>query len=65
MLIKAYLIWNPFKNSSFISPTAVIDVLKKPTQILSGKTPNTVVYIKDNLKVVANKAGDIVTVMWH
>lgn len=52
-------------NRGIISPTAVIDVVKSPTQILKGNLPNTTIYIKDNLKVVTNNVGDIVTVMWQ
>ena len=46
------------------SPTAVLDVIKNPTQKFLGNQPDTFVFMKDNLKVITNKAGEIVTVIW-
>ena len=48
-----------------ISPSAVLDVIRHPAQVLPGRTLGTMVYIRDNLKIVTNTAGDIVTVIWH
>jgi RHS repeat-associated protein len=53
------------QSRGIISPYSVLDVVKNPTQILSGSTQGTIVFIKDNLKVVTNNAGDIITVMWQ
>ncbi|MCE7060687.1 hypothetical protein [Dyadobacter sp. CY343] len=47
----------------FLSPSAVLDVVKKPTSISAGNTQGTTVFIKDNLKVITNKAGHIITVI--
>lgn len=48
-----------------ISPRAVLDVIKHPVRSFPGNMPETTVYIKDNLKVVTNNAGDIITVIWQ
>jgi len=48
-----------------LSPTAVLDVVKNPARVFSGNQPGTMVFIRDNLKIVTNKAGDIVTVIWQ
>lgn len=53
------------QNRGIISPTAVIDVINNPTEIIKGNKPHTLRYIKDNLKVIVNQKGDIITVMWH
>jgi hypothetical protein len=46
-----------------ISPSAVLDVIKNPTIKTVGNTPGTTVFIKDNLKVITNQAGDVITVI--
>ena len=46
-----------------LSPSAVLDVVKNPARTFSGNTPGTTVYIKDNLRVITNNAGDIVSVI--
>ncbi|QRO51545.1 hypothetical protein I6J59_08085 [Butyricimonas virosa] len=48
-----------------ISPTAVLDVVKNPARVFLGNQPGTMVFIRDNLKIVTNRAGDIVTVIWQ
>jgi hypothetical protein len=53
------------QNRGIISPTAVDDVIRNPAQVIPGNTPGTSVYIRDNLKVVANTAGDVITVVWQ
>lgn len=52
------------QSRGIISPTAVIDVIKS-TKGIVGNTPNTLVFIRENLKVVTNLNGDIVTVIWQ
>ena len=51
------------QSRGIISPSTVIDVVKNPVKILPGNTQGTTVFIKDNLKVVTNKSGDIITVI--
>jgi RHS repeat-associated protein len=46
-----------------LSPSAVLDVIKNPARMFLGNTPGTSVFIRDNLKVITNKAGDIITVI--
>ena len=46
-----------------LSPSAVLDVVKNPARTFPGNTPGTTVFIRDNLKVITNKAGDIITVI--
>lgn len=46
-----------------ISPSAVLDVIRNPIKVIPGNMPETFVCIKDNLKVVVNAAGDIITVI--
>ncbi len=53
------------QKRGIISPTAVLDVVRHPAQTMPGGTPGTIVYIRDNLRIVTNIAGDIVTVVWH
>lgn len=48
-----------------ISPRTILDVVKHPGRTFPGNRPGTIVFIKDNLKVVTNSAGDIITVMWQ
>ncbi|MEM1357972.1 MAG: RHS repeat-associated core domain-containing protein [Bacteroidota bacterium] len=43
------------------SPTAVDDAIRNPTSTEPGNFPGTTVHWKDNLKVVVNKAGDVIT----
>ncbi len=47
-----------------LSPSGVLDVIKNPARILPGNRPGTTVFLRDNLKVVTNKAGDVITVIW-
>ena len=44
-------------------PTVVEDVVKHPSKVVPGNTPGTTVYIGEKLKVILNKAGDVVTVI--
>jgi len=46
-----------------LSPRAVLDVIKNPTKTFSGNTTGTSVFIRDNLKVITNKKGDVITVI--
>ncbi len=46
-----------------LSPRAVLDVIKNPTRTFPGNTPGKTVFIRDNLKVITNKLGDIITVI--
>ena len=46
-----------------ISPRAVFDVIKNPARTFPGNKPGTSVFIRDNLKVITNKVGDIITVI--
>lgn len=48
-----------------ISPSAVLDVVNNPLHVVPGNLPGTMIYFKDNLKVVTNTAGDIITVVWQ
>ena len=48
-----------------LSPRVVLDVIKNPTQTFPGNRSGTMVFIRDNLKVITNKAGDIMTVIWQ
>jgi hypothetical protein len=43
--------------------SAVIDVIRNPASTTAGNQPGTMVYIRDNLKVVTNSAGDVITVV--
>jgi hypothetical protein len=42
-----------------LSPSAVLDVVKNSAMMFPGNRPGTMVFIKDNLKVITNKAGGI------
>lgn len=53
------------QSRGIISPRAVLDVIDNPQQVFSGNRPGTTVFVKDNLKVVTNTVGDVVTVIWH
>jgi hypothetical protein len=44
-------------------PMIVEDVIKHPTKIIPGKTSGTTIYIGEKLKVVLNKAGDVINVI--
>lgn len=46
-----------------ISPTAVDDVIRNPSSSTPGNTPNTTVHQRDNLRVIVNEKGKVVTVM--
>jgi hypothetical protein len=48
-----------------LSPSAVLDVVKNPAKMFPGNKPGSTVFIRDNLKVVTNKVGDIITVIPH
>jgi hypothetical protein len=41
----------------------VLDVIENPASVYPGNTPGTSVFIRDNLKVIVNEAGDITTVI--
>ena len=51
------------QERGILSPSVVLDIVKNPVQTYPGNRPDTYVYIRDNLKVVANGAGDILTVI--
>lgn len=51
------------ENILTISPRAVLDVIQNPASMLNGNTPNTVVLIRDNLKVIINSSGDVISVI--
>ncbi len=51
------------QSRGILSPRAVLDVIKNPARTFPGNTPGTSVFIRDNLKVITNKAGDIITVI--
>ncbi|MET3731419.1 hypothetical protein [Moheibacter stercoris] len=53
------------QNRGVISPTAVLDVIKNPGRVLEGNTPDTSVFLRDNLKVITNKSGDVISVIWQ
>ncbi len=44
-------------------PAVVEDVVKHPSKVVPGNTLGTTVYIGKKLKVILNKAGDVVTVI--
>jgi len=44
-------------------PAVVEDVVKHPSKVVPGNTPGTTMYIGKKLKVILNKAGDVVTVI--
>jgi hypothetical protein len=48
-----------------LSSSAVLDVIKNPAKILPGNTPGTTAFIRDNLKIITNQAGDVITVIPH
>ena len=51
------------QERGILSPSVVIDTIQNPSQVLPGDMPNTMVYIRENLKVVVNASGDIITTM--
>jgi RHS repeat-associated protein len=51
------------QSRGILSPSAVLDVVKNPAKMFPGNTPGTMVFIRDNLKVITNKAGDVITVI--
>ena len=53
------------QNRGIISPTAVDDVIRNPDQVIPGNTLGTCIYSRDNLKVVTNTSGDVITVLWQ
>jgi hypothetical protein len=44
-------------------PMVVEDIIKHPIKVIPGKTSGTTVYIGEQLKVVLNNAGDVITVI--
>ena len=53
------------QNRGIISPTAVLDVINNPVTKMAGNTPGTTVFIKENVKVIANQTGDVISVIWQ
>jgi len=51
------------QERGILSPSVVIDAIQNPSQVLPGDMPNTMIYIRENLKVVVNESGDIITAM--
>lgn len=51
------------QSRGVLSPSAVLDVVKNPGTVIPGNTPGTTVFIRENLRVVVNKVGDIITVI--
>ncbi|TDG93821.1 hypothetical protein CCPUN_08590 [Cardinium endosymbiont of Culicoides punctatus] len=49
---------------SIIQYFAKVLTIMNPTKVIPGKYPGTFVYFKDNLQVIANENGDVVTVFW-
>lgn len=50
------------QGRGILSPSAVEDVIKFPTQIIPGNIPNTFVYSNGNLRVIINNFGKVITV---
>ena len=46
-----------------LTPSTVLDVIKNPVIRAVGNTPGTKVFIRDNLKVITNLSGDVITVI--
>jgi hypothetical protein len=46
-----------------ISPSAVLGTIENYQKKIPGNTPGTMIFIRDNIKVVINEVGDIVTVI--
>ncbi|MEA1786485.1 DUF4258 domain-containing protein, partial [Arenibacter sp. GZD96] len=46
-----------------LSPRAVIDVINNPASSFPGNRIGTTIFIRDNLKVVTNNFGDVMTVI--
>lgn len=42
------------QNRGIISPTAVLDAMRNPTQVLAGNRPGTWVHFKGSIKVMTN-----------
>jgi len=51
------------QNKGVLSPSAVIDVIRNPTNTYPGNRPGTLVFIRDNLKIITNELGDVITVI--
>jgi RHS repeat-associated protein len=51
------------RNRGVLSPSVVIDAINNPTRVIAGNTPGTTVYARDNLMVVTNAVGDVITVI--
>ncbi len=51
------------QSRGVISPSVVLDVINNATRSIPGNTQGTTVFFKDNLKVVTNTVGDIITVV--
>jgi len=45
--------------------TAVLYVIKNPSKIIPGNASGTSALFKDNLKVIINKTGDVISVIWQ
>jgi RHS repeat-associated protein len=53
------------QSRGIISPTAVIDAIENAARTRPGNRPGTIECYKENLKVIINKAGDVMTVMFQ
>ena len=51
------------QSRGILSPTAVIDAVNNSMTTSVGNSPGTWVFVKDNLKVVTNDSGKIITVI--
>jgi hypothetical protein len=51
------------QERGILSPSVILDIVKNPSTAYPGNRPDTYVYVRDNLKVITNVAGDILTVI--
>ena len=51
------------QSRGVLSPSAVLDIVKNPAKVLEGNEPGIKLFIRDNLKIVVNEVGDIITVI--
>lgn len=51
------------QERGMLSPSVILDIVKNPSTAYPGNRPDTYVYVRDNLKVITNVAGDILTVI--
>lgn len=63
MILRFAVDLDQMRNRGILSPFAVIDVIKNPASVTAGNQAGTTVYIRDNLKVVTNATGEVITVV--